>query len=734
MRRRERRARLELSEGDTEGLLLETYTVSRIWSENPHCEVNDQLKNERRKEERDGQAAAADGGQDTAITPMRSAELQSLLDKLREKQERVDELEMRLEQREGRASFRGRSSLSPSSWSRDISLDGEVSERHPKLRAVCRFLLSALQSKPSALRHCSIERQAAVIERMQLCSTEAERWLDIASVDSQRCLCVVEDGELTVKRSGDEHDSQTLKQGDVFVFDDLQTGQSTVWSKTACPVWWISESSLRRLQERQAKQHATEYSWLLGNIAQTLFGQTLSRAALAELVVEMDDRQYDSGEELAMKDEEGGSVLFVVQEGEVVSTDSDGESTAFSDGQIVPPLRLQLDTAVEDQLKAWTNSTRQIFVASCPTCCAVIPLCLLKKMEGRARSNSVGHHSVASQSRRWMHQGIDIAALHLSDFKVVGTIGVGAYSRVELVHVNGHPRCTFARKRMSKAHLAYKQQSHIADNEKVALQTATENRCPFIVQLFRTMQDSAYLYFLLELQQGGDLQTHLHRYHRRQMPESHVRFYAACVVEALDFLRSQKIIYRGLKPEDVLLSSNGYSKLCDFDSCKPLTQSSETTRSFCGTPEYLAPEIIKDCSHGLAVDLWTLGILIYELTCGRPPFHGEADTDIYEAILNGIDSVQAPKQMKRPMWSLVRQLCHEQPEQRLSSGEPDMTVIRQHPGFHRLSWSALRNQSLPAPFVPRLQGERDLQCFETFPPEQEQAEITSEEDAFWKDF
>ncbi|XP_016111822.1 cGMP-dependent protein kinase 1-like [Sinocyclocheilus grahami] len=201
--------------------------------------------------------------------------------------------------------------------------------------------------------------------------------------------------------------------------------------------------------------------------------------------------------------------------------------------------------------------------------------------------------------------------LKLVDFNIIDTLGVGGFGRVELVQLKSEETKTFAMKILKKRHIVdTRQQEHIR-SEKLIMQEAHSD---FIVRLYRTFKDSKYLYMLMEACLGGELWTILRD--RGSFEDSTTRFYTACVVEAFAYLHSKGIIYRDLKPENLILDHRGYAKLVDFGFAKKIGFGKKTW-TFCGTPEYVAPEIILNKGHDISADYWSLGILMYELLTGR---------------------------------------------------------------------------------------------------------------------
>ncbi|KAG8122940.1 hypothetical protein E2320_018281, partial [Naja naja] len=253
-------------------------------------------------------------------------------------------------------------------------------------------------------------------------------------------------------------------------------------------------------------------------------------------------------------------------------------------------------------------------------------------------------------------------------------LGTGGFGTVELVRntVEGQDYF-FALKRLRKDHVVQKrQQDHVLMEKKVLQQS----RCPFIVRLFSTFRDSRHVYLLLEFCQGGELWAKLREV--RCFSEPVAIFCSACVVEALDYLHGQGIVYRDLKPENLMLDAKGYVKLVDFGFAKALRRG-EKTYSFCGTPEYLAPEILRHEGHDYAVDFWTLGVLIFEMLVGRPPFHSTEPQKIYSRIMDGVFSF--PAFVSEAACSLIAKLCRRRPGQRLGNTSSGIRGIRKHRVF-----------------------------------------------------
>jgi len=279
----------------------------------------------------------------------------------------------------------------------------------------------------------------------------------------------------------------------------------------------------------------------------------------------------------------------------------------------------------------------------------------------------------------------------------VGRLGVGAFGVVTL-EMDRRTGRTYALKAVSKGYLAQLHMEHSVLNEKRILKMV---ETPFIVRLLATYNGREHVYFLLEAALGGELFT-IYERHRFYGSEDHARFYVGCCVEAIAHLHERHVIYRDLKPENLLLDTRGYCKLTDMGLAK-VTQSQ--TYTLVGTPDYMAPEVINCTGHNKSVDWWMLGVLLFELLAGRPPFDSETTEKIYEAVRKGIDAVVFPPECRKAE-SLVKAFCRQDPEEHIRAVE-----ARKDPWFRSLDWPSLRAGRLPAPHIPKVKGVRDLGNF-----------------------
>ncbi|KAM3963401.1 cGMP-dependent protein kinase, isozyme 1-like [Aphomia sociella] len=311
--------------------------------------------------------------------------------------------------------------------------------------------------------------------------------------------------------------------------------------------------------------------------------------------------------------------------------------------------------------------------------------------------------------------------VELKDLEILGTLGVGGFGRVELVKYKPDPNITFALKCLKKIDMVQLQQQENAYNEK-HIMTACDSR--FICKLYRTFKDNKYIYLLMEPVLGGDVWTILQK--RKFFPENVARFMMACVVEAFQYLHSRDIIYRDLKPENLMMDRNGYIKLVDFGFAKQIPPNTKTW-TFAGTPEYVAPEIVLNKGHDRAVDCWALGVFVHELLVGKPPFRapGGDHMKTYNLILRGIDAITFNQRVNNSAKMLIRKLCRPVPAERLGYLKGGIADIKSHKWFLGFDWKGLQEMKLKPPLVLPVASNSDLSNFETYPKDKEPADETS---------
>ncbi|XP_056606137.1 serine/threonine-protein kinase N2 isoform X1 [Triplophysa dalaica] len=294
----------------------------------------------------------------------------------------------------------------------------------------------------------------------------------------------------------------------------------------------------------------------------------------------------------------------------------------------------------------------------------------------------------------------------LKDFKCVAVLGRGHFGKVLLAEYKTTGEM-FAIKALKKGDIVARDEVDSLMCEKRIFETVNSVRHPFLVNLFACFQTKEHVCFVMEYAAGGDLMMHIHS---DVFSEPRSVFYAACVVLGLQFLHDHKIVYRDLKLDNLLLDTEGYVKIADFGLCKEGMGFSDRTSTFCGTPEFLAPEVLTETSYTRAVDWWGLGVLIFEMLVGESPFPGDDEEEVFDSIVN--DEVRYPRFLSTEAISIMRRLLRRNPERRLGAGERDAEEVKRHPFFRNMDWDALLAKKTQPPFMPTIKGREDVSNFD----------------------
>ncbi|KAI5296326.1 camp-dependent protein kinase catalytic subunit [Ascosphaera acerosa] len=298
----------------------------------------------------------------------------------------------------------------------------------------------------------------------------------------------------------------------------------------------------------------------------------------------------------------------------------------------------------------------------------------------------------------------------LNDFSFQRTLGTGSFGRVHLVQ-SRHNQRFYAIKVLKKEQVVRMKQVEHTNDERRMLQRVKH---PFLVTLWGTFQDPRNLYMVMDFVEGGELFSLLRKSTR--FPNPVAKFYAAEVTLALEYLHNLNIIYRDLKPENLLLDRHGHLKITDFGFAKEVR---DVTWTLCGTPDYLAPEVVSSKGYNKSVDWWSLGILIFEMLCGFTPFwDGGSPMKIYENILRG--KVKYPHYMNPDAQDLLSQLITPDLSKRLGNLVGGAQDVKNHAWFREVTWDRLLRKDIDAPYVPPVKGgSGDASQFDTYPEETE---------------
>ncbi|GAA5985737.1 hypothetical protein JCM10908_007091 [Rhodotorula pacifica] len=301
----------------------------------------------------------------------------------------------------------------------------------------------------------------------------------------------------------------------------------------------------------------------------------------------------------------------------------------------------------------------------------------------------------------------------LDDFNFLAVLGKGNFGKVMLAEEKRSAQL-YAIKVLKKEFIIEHDEIESTKSEKRVFLTAAKERHPFLLGLHSCFQTETRIYFVMEYVSGGDLMLHIQR---EQFTPRRAKYYAAEVLLALEYFHQNGIVYRDLKLDNILLTLDGHVKVADYGLCKEDMWFGKTTSTFCGTPEFMAPEIILEQRYGRAVDWWAFGVLIYEMLLGQSPFRGDDEEEIFDAILE--DEPLYPIHMPKDSVSILTRLLTKDPTRRLGATEADAAEIKSHLFFKDTNWDDVFHKRIPAPFYPNITSATDTSNFD--------AEFTSEQ-------
>lgn len=331
----------------------------------------------------------------------------------------------------------------------------------------------------------------------------------------------------------------------------------------------------------------------------------------------------------------------------------------------------------------------------------------------RFNQNEVSVQDVDQASKEL--ESSDFRQYTLEDFDLLRVIGRGSYAKVLMVELKTTKRI-YAMKVIKKSLVTEDEDIDWVQTEKYVFETASNY--PFLVGLHSCFQTPTRLCFVIEFVRGGDLMFHMQR--QRRLPEGHARFYAAEISLALNFLHERGVIYRDLKLDNVLLDHEGHIKLTDYGMCRQGIRPGDTTSTFCGTPNYIAPEILRGEDYDFAVDWWALGVLLYEMLAGRSPFDivGAAENPdqntedyLFQVILE--KTIRIPRSISVKAQSVLKGFLNKNPVERLGChSQTGFTDIITHPFFKAVDYQLLESKQITPPYKPKLESDRDLEHFD----------------------
>ena len=301
---------------------------------------------------------------------------------------------------------------------------------------------------------------------------------------------------------------------------------------------------------------------------------------------------------------------------------------------------------------------------------------------------------------------ISYPKLTYKDFEPLKLLGTGSFGRVLLVRFKTNYQL-YAMKILSKNQLKITHQEEHTKTERDLMVKITS---PFLVNIKFAFQDDTKLYIVSDFMQGGDMFYHLHSV--KNFSEEKAKFYLIEIIFGLEYLHNNNMIYRDLKPENILMDSLGHIKLTDFGLSKILQEDEEKAFTLCGTPQYLAPEVLKSKGKGYdkSVDWWSLGCFFYEMLTGFLPFYIPRNNKINLKVFE--DEVRFPPDLNPLAVNFIKELLNLDPKKRLGSGDDGINKIKSHPYFKGVDWDKYFNKKITPPFVPDLADDLDLKYFD----------------------
>ncbi|KAG5181365.1 cGMP-dependent protein kinase [Tribonema minus] len=398
----------------------------------------------------------------------------------------------------------------------------------------------------------------------------------------------------------------------------------------------------------------------------------LSRSELLQLAEAMEPETFAKE---AMRQGEAGDAFYIVECGEVTVYKNDGKDpdNANGLGEVVHHYKTG-DYFGERALLSEEKRAASCVAATDGTVCLTLNRGDFDRM--------LGSHFVD---------------IRVEDIEVIRTLGAGAFGNVKLIK-HKPTSVGYALKCQAKRGILDNDlQSHVLEERKLLM----ELDHPFILKLHNSFQDNFFVYFVIELLVGGELFSHLRRLGRLQ--EAEARFYAASVLHAFDYIHTRKIAYRDLKPENLVLDATGYIKIVDFGLAKVIP--SGLTWTICGTPDYLAPEIILNEGHDSAVDYWALGVLMFEMVAGTPPFYADDPMATYEKILG--NNLHIPDYFSKNLRDILHKLLKSNKTKRLGKTRGGAGAVMKHKWYSGFNWDALMAKELTPPIQPDIKDPLD---------------------------
>jgi len=565
------------------------------------------------------------------------------------------------------------------------------------------------------------DKPADVVKQISAVTETNLLFTNLGEQERQDCVAAfyqvkAKSGEVVIEQGDVGHNFYIVKEGTLGIsvnnmhYGQLTDGQpfgdlallyntpraATVKAETDVVLYALDRESYQAICQHYKGQNVGDTVDFLKTV-KTL--NMLKAREFVRLAGAMEEEKHAAGSTIILQGEKG-DFFYVIRDGEV-SVIQDGETTATLSSSDVFGEKALL---TEDTRNATCQAKTDVTLLSIDRANFTSLLGEVEELKNRADEGEIKTDLTPEDVTK--HK--DFKEIQFTDLDVKGTLGCGAFGRVKLAKHKQTGNC-FALKCLTKADIVSNNlQEHIVNERNVMLELSH----PFILKLHNSYKDTRYVYFLLELALGGELFTFLRKAGR--FNEKAAKFYAAPVILAFELMHSKSIVYRDLKPENLILDEKGYIKVVDFGLAKVVT---DRTWTLCGTPDYLAPEIILSKGHDRAVDYWATGILIYEMCAGFVPYYSDDPMEVYQLILGG--DLKFPSHFSRPCMDLCSKLLNQNQGKRLGNMKNGVKDIIKHKWFAGFDWAGLMKRELTPPIQPVVKSSDDMSNFDEYPEDEE---------------
>jgi CRP-like cAMP-binding protein len=576
-------------------------------------------------------------------------------------------------------------------------------------------VISSVMRDNVVFTNLDAENKTKIIEEMWKSEFKAGQ-VAVKQGDQGDCLFVVASGEFDVL----VNDKKVATRGKGSMFGELalmynSPRAATVIANRDAIVWVIDRFTFRRIVTGLTSQKFDLYLQFLNKVELLAPLADYERKKIVEALEEV---PYLSNRTVFKQGDEGDA-MYLVYSGEVKIIKDDQDVMRCKTGDYFGE-RALLTSAPRAASAVTVTAVQLLRLDRTAFSLLLGPLEEIMKVNAKKYESGPGPVDTQQQTesdvednspevvkRRQqaaLQRAKNLPTINFANLKVIGTLGKGSFGFVQLVQEKTTEK-VYALKAVSKSQIVQTgQQGHIM-SEKRAMMMLDH---PFIVKLFATHKDRNRLFFLLEPSLGGELFSILRE--RSLFDEEIAKFYAASVLLGFEYMHSLNIIYRDLKPENLLLDSQGFLMITDFGFAKDITNG--LTWTLCGTPDYLAPEIVSGKGHGKGVDWWTLGIFIYEMLASYPPFYDDDPMKTYAKILSG--NISFPSHFSKDVISLIKKLLHPKTTKRLGVVKGGSSEIKKHPWFKGFDFDALLKRRMQPPIIPKIKDNKDLSNFDDF--------------------